>query len=128
MISILAAEIIEGKPNDLNPRNHKGTQAMSKHTKEPWIIHEFDDELFVGIPKSSLNGPVNLGEIVFSMDFQDYTNEAKLRDKENAKRVVECVNFCAGFTNEQLKEMGDLKRLHGNLMVLQQERQMQTKQ
>ncbi len=29
--------------------------------------------------------------------------------QENAERIVACVNFCAGFSNKELKNMGSLK-------------------
>lgn len=61
---------------------------MSLHTPEPW----------------KANGPSISGEHGFAVAMAD--DYAKTREAQiaNAARIVACVNYCAGMTNEQLTE------------------------
>lgn len=57
---------------------------MSEHTKEPWGIGRNGDN---GIEITSNNGMYFVAEVT---------------DEDDARRIVACVNACAGISNERL--------------------------
>ena len=69
------------------------------HTKEPWEVREFPDgsDCFITAEKEGkmAYGPEIMGD--------DYTGYGDIeRKKADARRIVACVNACAGITNEAL--------------------------
>jgi len=60
---------------------------MSEHTKEPWTSDEC--------------GNIGAGEPEYILGMVSELPEA------NAKRIVACVNACAGMTNEELEDFSD---------------------
>ena len=67
---------------------------MGEHTKEPWEFKKLTAKGFIEIV--SQTGPlVELGIML----------------RHDAKRIVVCVNFCAGFTNEELEGLDALRQL-----------------
>lgn len=75
-----------------------------KHTPTPWKLAE--DNRAAEFIQSATG--IDLGRIIGS----GITN---LEDAENARRIVACVNFCAGFSNEQLEAMMSLKAVNDRL-------------
>ena len=61
-----------------------------KHTKEPWKVSS-RIATFITNPNSAYT------EVIAQCYFLDNKKE-----EENAKRIVACVNACAGITNETL--------------------------
>lgn len=61
------------------------------HTPEPWIVGDDEDSDYY------LVGPHDGDGIV-------YQPVVKLHSETNARRIVACVNACAGFSIEELEE------------------------
>ena len=70
-------------------------QDLPLHTKEPWTAYYNEKRNMFIVGDSS-------GE-----DVADFMNNPQ--DEANAKRIVAAVNFCEGFSNEDLAKMGSLK-------------------
>lgn len=70
-----------------------------KHTKEPWSQGDIIKELIF-----SEDGNSVIAKCMKMDEFEDGNQEA------NTKRIVACVNACAGITNEAL-EAGYIKHL-----------------
>ena len=70
---------------------------MSEHTKEPWIVAEesFDND---GIQESVIRALGGRAVIAVTIEFGE--NNPNMREA-NARRIVACVNACAGVTDEQ---------------------------
>ena len=73
------------------------------HTKEPWEVHLLDRRTMIA-------SDIESGYIV-------ETRKVKRGDIDiaNAKRIVACVNACAGITNEAL-EAGIVRNVLGEYM------------
>jgi hypothetical protein len=69
-------------------------ERMSEHTKEPWFFSEWSDE-FVPIRTKS-------GRIVCDVGYAD-TDQINIF---NARRIVACVNACAGIPTGMLEAAG----------------------
>jgi len=67
---------------------------MSEHTKEPWFFSEWSDELVPIRTKS--------GRIVCDVGYAD-TDQINIF---NARRIVACVNACAGIPTGMLEAAG----------------------
>lgn len=74
-----------------------------EHTKEPWHVAEesFDND---GIQESVIRGMQGRAAIAVTIDFGP--NNPLMREA-NARRIVACVNACAGIPTEHL-EVGPL--------------------
>lgn len=98
-----------------NKRENKMTNKDNKHTPEPWEVRtevtDLSDETgedqltqYVIWPKNNYKN---------SMGFEVTQRVAicfnGLSERKDAKRIVACVNFCEGFSDKQLAEMGSLK-------------------
>lgn len=74
---------------------------MTDHTKEPWYVKELrNGDCFISAEKSPAMpyGPEIMGD-----DYTGYGDEeAKLED---ARRIVACVNACAGIPTEALPNL-----------------------
>jgi DNA repair exonuclease SbcCD ATPase subunit len=92
---------------------------MSKHTPEPWSFDKYDN-IIAGSDRLLLGGiatPMTAGH---RMD----------EGKDNARRIVACVNACRGLPTDELEQKGvvaavgaELLKLDGQLAELRQERQ-----
>ena len=71
-----------------------------KHTKEPWRVHLLDRRTMIA--SDAENGYLAETRHIHSGDIEEI----------NAKRIVACVNACAGITNEALEAgiVGDVLR------------------
>lgn len=83
---------------------------MSKHTQEPWRIDDERDTYTKGLhicgdADDESNG-CGIAGIWIDGELDHDTQ------RENARRIVACVNACAGSTDEQLKLIGDLGGIH----------------
>jgi hypothetical protein len=67
---------------------------MNAHTKEPWAQHVDEPDAIVAV--------ANPHESLLTVD-GDY-GMAKLYNVEDARRIVACVNACAGIPTEQLEQ------------------------
>lgn len=74
---------------------------MNEHTKEPWSVAEeaFDND---GIHESVIRGLDGRAAIAVTLEFGP--NNPGMREA-NARRIVACVNACAGITTEVLEQM-----------------------
>ena len=68
-----------------------------KHTPEPWRVDQRDKSWVICDENHSLT--------MISDDIFGAIDEA------NAARIVACVNACAGISNEQLEDVGNICRL-----------------
>ncbi len=69
-----------------------------EHTKEPWNIRELGDDCFItaAIEPGMAYGPEIMGD-----DYTGYGGEA--RKRADARRIVACVNACAGIPTEHVE-------------------------
>ena len=70
------------------------THTKEHHSREPWEV-EIDDNSTSPHIRSCPDGSL----IVWKLS--GYTPEVAIA---NAKRIVACVNYCAGMTDEELQE------------------------
>jgi hypothetical protein len=82
------------------------------HTKEPWRVagSAFDNE---GVKETVIHGLDGRAAIAVTLDFGP--NNLSMRE-DNARRIVACVNACAGIGTEYLERFGatsfnDFKRV-----------------
>lgn len=81
------------------------------HTPEPW---ELFFETSIGVrdsSNSSSHGEINFIAMAVKHDFENA--------KENAARIVDCVNFCAGADSDTLKNVraSELLSICGELLI-----------
>jgi len=79
---------------------------MSEHTKEPWAsyVAEFDGVECVAVAKDcKIYGETSAAICVITE-----TSKMNQEDIANARRIVACVNACAGISTEEL-ERGVIK-------------------
>ena len=71
------------------------------HTKEPWAVSEevFDND---GIHESVIRGLNGRATIAVTLDFGD--NNPGMREA-NARRIVACINACAGIPIDMIEAM-----------------------
>jgi hypothetical protein len=73
---------------------------MSKHTKEPWFVNE-DGIIRVGKPNvNDYIDPIPIASAWREGAFSD--GEETEESQDNARRIVACVNACAGLDTEAL--------------------------
>lgn len=83
---------------------------MSEHTKEPWRLRGYDIDDDVTGDSFIYDGYGDLVCIVqWAPDPQDNAEA-----KANARRIVACVNACAGMPTEELEIIGDAGGLKCN--------------
>lgn len=73
------------------------TTQKTDHTPEPWLYHRYNHNDF-SIEKDEAGLVANIADL---KDNSPLVNEA------NARRIVACVNYCAGISTEEL-ESGNL--------------------
>lgn len=92
---------------------------MDKHTKEPWRV---GDRIKSGVLK---------GEIVIEDQYGEciaHVYEGGSDDEGDARRIVACVNACAGYTTELLEQEGQgcmdkmIRHALGAVETLEQQR------
>lgn len=90
---------------------------MSRHTKEPWMI---------SAPQSGyITSPSDDYQIICAVHEweEDGALLQKFKNSEaNARRIVACVNACAGLSTESLENTSGLNELYGDM---QKERDVQ---
>ena len=82
-----------------------------EHTPEPWKIGSYETKS--GIKKTFIQQDANefnegLGWNIARMDI---TYRGHATEEADARRIVACVNFCAGVSNYELRRLGSLKHL-----------------
>ncbi|TNI56543.1 hypothetical protein CF126_08800 [Aeromonas dhakensis] len=99
---------------------------MSKHGKEPWNAVEVkrDEDELIQIRAS--NGAI-IARLWIDVDDKQFSDE----QRENASRIVACVNACRGLPTDELEQKGlvaavgnqllDLESLCDDLMVALEE-------
>ena len=77
---------------------------MSEHTKEPWVIraNEFDRKIMIMSEVDSDGFDWDIARV-----YNCPHENADENVEANAKRIVTCVNLCAGLTETQIKEALD---------------------
>ena len=76
---------------------------MSKHTKEPWRAIEYID------PQWQIHGSTG--------EFHVIALTAQGNDEANAKRIVACVNACAGINPDAVKDLLQACKLARQLLT-----------
>lgn len=87
---------------------------MKQHTKEPWVVaNEYDNRVHVCAPWSNEVRPEDsetfgsyLGAHVCELPFNDGV-PTREQARANARRIVACVNVCAGIGTEILENAPD---------------------
>jgi hypothetical protein len=83
------------------------------HTKEPWAVHRHIARI---IPAEHMNRPIGAHEDA-AIDRETYAqeicamhwpdrNRSEDEVRANARRIVACVNACAGYSTEDLEQFG----------------------
>jgi cobalamin biosynthesis protein CobT len=81
---------------------------MSEHTKEPWRVENLSD-IFSADRRGDTNDGFQIADC--SVDYDSDADPGLPMDerRKNARRIVACVNACAGISNEDL-ELGVTKK------------------
>ena len=72
---------------------------MSMHSPEPWHLCAAGDSIEKLVPVSKHN------DSILTLVTEDHVDFAAVYSDDDAKRIVACVNACAGFTTEQLNDI-----------------------
>ncbi len=84
-----------------------------EHTKEPW---QFEGSSYVA---AKFPGKRPNGEVFFNTRYRGVVDMTEEQDTANARRIVACVNACAGVTTEDLeRSTGIALRLKGQEMIV----------
>lgn len=75
---------------------------MSKHSKEPWAI---EDESTGTIYSKAVGSEYGYQIAICDHDMTDFPDDVI---EDNARRIVACVNICAGISTEELEQQHDL--------------------
>lgn len=93
---------------------------MSEHTKEPWSIFTPDDFVAGKLPTLGING-ANGEAVVWYADIPD----SGIYNDDDARRIVACVNACAGIPTDDLEASPNMGLFHlaefANEMVIQRD-------
>ena len=73
-------------------------KGMSKHTQEPWVLFEVGDRVKHFCPASEKEKTS-----ILTVTLEDGTAFGAVYSEEDARRIVACVNACAGLPAEQLE-------------------------
>ena len=84
---------------------------MSKHTPEPWLIGD-RDELSTNFYSDDATGSIIGGCPAYPLALRSLADR-----QSNARRIVNCVNACAGMT-DPAAEIAELKRQRDELLWL----------
>jgi hypothetical protein len=90
---------------------------MSKYGKEPWNaveVNRDEDEL---IQIRSSNGGV-IARLWIDVDDREFSDE----QRENASRIVACVNACRGLPTDELEQKGLVAAVGTQLLDLESQR------
>ena len=73
-------------------------KGMSKHTQEPWVLFEVGDRVKHFCPASEKEKTS-----ILTVTLEDGTAFGAVYSEDDARRIVACVNACAGLPTEQLE-------------------------
>lgn len=74
-----------------------------QHTKEPWkILPEECDKPYIRIRGTQLGGRYKIANVLTPVYDGVHKREAD-ETRENARRIIACVNACAGISTEALE-------------------------
>ena len=77
---------------------------MSKHTQEPWQVHH---DIDAGEWPMIMSGGVVDGKIIANVNPKSFCcvggDFVEMPSADNARRIVACVNACAGMRNDELE-------------------------
>ncbi len=79
---------------------------MNKHTKEPWILRDGDDMECEKVITTKIRDNTHVIPIV--QIETDWTGKVGIEQKENARRIIACVNACAGIETDKLEAVAFL--------------------
>lgn len=81
------------------------------HTPEPWILRQKNR---IGVTDKSDTQSYGMLNVIAKVDEYDFENW-----EENAKRIVECVNFCEGISSDLIKNVraSELLSICGELLI-----------
>lgn len=81
---------------------------MRKHTPEPWkILPEECDKPYIRIRGTILGGRYKIANVITPVYEGVHEREAE-ETRENARRIVACVNACKGLSTEDLESIAAL--------------------
>ena len=88
---------------------------MKKHGNEPWSSVEVtnDEDQLIKIRAS--NG-ANIARLWIDVDDKHFSDE----QRENARRIVACVNACRGLSTDELEQKGLVAAVGNELLVADQ--------
>jgi hypothetical protein len=84
-----------------------------KHTAEPWIVSNLTD-VFSADRRGNVNDGFQIADCSVDFDAPDDPGLSIDQRIANARRIVACVNACAGISTEELEEQVS----HGRLIAL----------
>ncbi|MCE9955987.1 hypothetical protein [Aeromonas rivipollensis] len=90
---------------------------MSKYGKEPWEaveVNRDEDEL---IQIRASNGGI-IARLWIDVDDREFSDE----QRDNARRIVACVNACRGLPTDELEQKGLVAAVGAELLELEQQR------
>lgn len=90
---------------------------MSKYGKEPWEaveVNRDEDEL---IQIRASNGGI-IARLWIDVDDRGFSDE----QRDNARRIVACVNACRGLPTDELEQKGLVAAVGAELLELEQQR------
>lgn len=73
-------------------------KGMSNHTQEPWVLFEVGDRVKHFCPASEKEKTS-----ILTVTLEDGTAFGAVYSEDDARRIVACVNACAGLPTEQLE-------------------------
>lgn len=76
-------------------------KGMSKHTQEPWVLFEVGDRVKHFCPASEKEKTS-----ILTVTLEDGTAFGAVYSEDDARRIVACVNACAGLDTEYLESVG----------------------
>ena len=90
---------------------------MSKHTQEPWQVHH---DIDAGEWPMIMSGGVVDGKIIANVNPKSFCcvggDFVEMPSADNARRIVACVNACAGM-GDPTAEIAELKRQRDELLA-----------
>ncbi|AMQ43072.1 hypothetical protein AMS64_12215 [Aeromonas veronii] len=90
---------------------------MSKHTKEPWNAVEVDNDSDTFVKVCHANGGT-IAKLWIDVDDREFSDE----QRENARRIVACVNACRNLSNDELEQKGLVTSISARFLAAERSR------
>lgn len=86
------------------------------HTSEPWSIH--DNGVYIELCGNN----EKIGDVCASKYHRDEDENEVDFSRDNARRIVACVNACAGLSTDDLEKSGLISAVGNELLLIEKER------